>query len=265
MKLRLLAITANSAIRNAILIAVVACLPACVTTGDEGLSPLDQAEVARLNRDLGISYMQQGKLEESLYKLNKSLAAAPENSATLRVAAYVYERLGDLPRAEDHYRRAARFGDDDQGAQNALAVFLCRYTDNKRESIQYFDRALEIPDYQFRYEIFTNAGTCARDFDAELAEKYLQQGLALNPSFPTALYHMADISYLSENYLQARAFLERCAEVADSGPALLWLGVRIESALGDQVAADKLGVQLLNDFPESSQARELMDMQRDAG
>lgn len=265
MKLRLLAITGNSAIRNAILVLVVACLPACVTTGDGGLSPTDKAEIARLNRDLGISYMQQGKLEEALYKLNKSLAAEPENSATLRVAAYVYERLGDVPRAEDHYRRAARFGGDDQGAQDALAVFLCRYTDNKLEAIEYFDRALEMPDYQFRYAIFTNAGTCARDFDTELAEKYLRQGLALNPSFPDALYQMADIAYLSEKYLQARAFLGRCTEVADSGPALLWLGVRIESALGDQVAADKLGEQLLNDFPESSQARQLLDMQRDAG
>ncbi len=220
-------------------------LAGCVTSGPTGkLSQPDNEEAARLNLDLGVSYINQGKFEEALVKLQKSIDAQESNPPAYRVMAFAYERLGDPERAEANYRKAVRYGPQDQAALNSLAVFLCRQSKTPREALQYFDRAIKVPEYQFRHEIYTNAGTCAKEFDLAAAERYLRGALQIAPAYGEALYQMADVSYRGENYLQARAFIERrLAAGGDSRRALL-LAQRIETALGDGPAADAYAEQL---------------------
>lgn len=241
-------------------------LGGCVTTttGDKVMTA-DKDEAARLNRDLALNYIQQGKYEEALRKLGKSLEARPDDSATHRVTGFVYERLGDRDRAEQAYRKAVRYGPEDQAALNQFAVFLCQGGSSKAEALRYFDTALKQPDYQDRYLIFTNAGTCAKDMDLEQAEDYLRQAIALRPQFAVALFQLADVAYLRGNYLQARAFLERCMAVSEPVPDTLWLAHRIEAELGDAQAAERFGSELLTSFPESVQARLLLDQRRESG
>jgi len=239
---------------------------ACVTTTTGRItSKVDEAEAARLNRDLAINYIQQGKLEEALFKLKKSLNEAPQDPATHRVQGYLYELLADDKRAEQAYRQAVRYGPEDQAALNQLAVYLCRRAESKGEALRYFDRAVEVPDYQDRYVILANAGTCAKDYDLERAEKYLRRSIELNPVFSTSLYQMAEVAYRAGNHLQARAFLERCMAVSDPEPDTLWLGYRIESALGDESAAQRFADALTADFPASMQAGLLLDARRETG
>ena len=71
---------------------------------------------------------------------------------------------------------------------------------------------------------FTNAGTCAKDFDLNAAEGYLRRALGMRPDYPEALYQMADVSYRQDKFLQARAFIERRLGAADPRPETLWLG-----------------------------------------
>jgi len=238
-------------------IVVSLLLSACVTTGPTGkLSEPDLEEASRLNLDLGISYVREGKFEEALAKLQKSIEADPENSAAYRVMAFAYEQVGDVPRAEANYRKAARYGEENQETLNAVAVFLCR-NDKEREALRYFDKALDVPQYQYRHEIFTNAGTCAKEFDLAAAEGYLRRALGARPDYPEALFQMADVSYRQGNYLQARAFIERRLSAADPRPETLWLASRIETALGDDIAADDYRQRLQKDFPGSPQALQL--------
>jgi len=239
---------------------------ACVTTGPTGdLSPPDAEEAARLNLDLGVSYFQQGKFEAALAKLDKSIEANPSNAAAYRVKALVYMRLGDSARAEASYRQAVRHGGDDQSALNDLAVYLCRQEDGYQEALRLFDRSIEVPAYQFRHEVLTNAGKCAKQYDLVKAEEYLRRAVSISPQYPDALYHLADVTYQSEQYLPARAFIERCLAVTETEPVLLFLAWQIESALGDQVAAQTYRSRLLADFPDSGQAQQLMELQSDRG
>lgn len=258
--------SASRGVQSLAAMAAVVLLAGCVTTatGDRIVEP-DKDEAARLNRDLAINYLQQGKYDAALEKLQKSLDARPENPDTHRVMGFVYERLSDLPRAETAYRKAVRYGPEDQAALNQLAVFLCRYGDDRRAALRYFDRALALPDYQDRYVIFTNAGTCAKDFDLEAAEEYLRKALKQRPTFTDALYQMSDVAYRRENFLQARAFIERCMAVSEPVPDMLWLAYRIESALDAPAAAEEYGAQLLERFPASAQARQLLEGRREPG
>jgi type IV pilus assembly protein PilF len=244
--------------------AVVCCafLAGCVTTmsGDRAVEA-DKAEVAALNLDLGISYLRQGNLEQAMLKLNKSIADEPNNPTAHRALALVYERLDDLEGAEKEYRTAVKLAPDDPDALNELAIFTCRHGDT-REALRYFDRAIAIPRNQGRYIIYANAGTCAKETDLDLAENYLRRSLAENSSFPDALYQMADVSYRLESFLPARAFIERRMAAAPADPAALWLGYRIELKMKSRQGADVFARQLLREFPESVEARMLLEGRR---
>src|SRR5690606_30779618 len=121
-------------------------------------------------------------------------------------------------------RRATQLEPSNPAAANSYAVFLCRQG-NWRQAEPYFRRAVENPRYPTPAAALTNAGVCARDAgnDLEAAEQYFRAALSRNPSFPDALYNMMDLSYRAENYLQARAFLQRYMDASQPTSAVLWL------------------------------------------
>ena len=85
-----------------------------------------------------------------------------------------------------------------------------------------------------------------------------------NPVYPDALYHMTDLAHQKENLLQARAFMQRSlASVADS-PEMLWLCVQIERDLDSPEQAQACATRLKEQFPESVQASQLFELERDA-
>lgn len=247
------------------LIAVAILAAGCVTTttGDV-IKPGSTEEAARLNMDLGISYLRQGDYEQAMTKLEKSLEENPDNATAHRALGLVYERLGDNSRAEKEYRTAVRQDPNDADALNQLAVFVCLQGDES-EAMDLFNRALNIPLYQSRYMIYANAGKCAKDTDLVLAEDYLRRALALRKDFPEALFQLADVAMLRGNYLQARAFVDRYQSLGPAAPDVLWLGYQVEIALDDPIAARSFATQLLKEFPESVEARLLLEERRNAG
>ena len=147
-------------------------------------------------------------------------------------------------------------------------MFLCRTSETRDQALRIFDEAIAVPQSQKfsnKAMLNTNAGVCVKGEDLERAENYLRTALAFDANFAEALLQMADVAYRRENYLQARAFLQRYVNVAEVSPSVLWLGLRVETAMGDARAADDFGLRLRREFPESVEARWLLDSQRDDG
>ena len=136
------------------------------------------------------------------------------------------------------------------------------------EALRLFDRALAVPlsqTFSNKAMLNTNAGTCAKRTDLARAENYLRAALAEDPGYSEALLQLADVSYQRTNYLQSRAFLQRYMVHEDASPAVLWLGMQVETAMGNVQAADEFGTRLQEDFPESVETRMLLEQKRDAG
>jgi len=248
-----------------ILLLGVTLLVACVTTTTGNMaSNASSEEAARLNMDLGISYLRRGDYEQAIFKLKKSIKDEPNNATAHRALGLAYEELGESKGAEKEYRIAVQQGPDDADALNQLASFLCMKGD-KSEAQKLFDRALNIPLYQERAMLYVNAGTCVKNSDLARAENYLRNALALQPDYSAALFQLGEVAYASENYLQARAFLERYVAVSSSTADSLWLAYRVEVAMNDPVSAKTFADQLLKKFPASVQTRMLLDEQRNAG
>jgi type IV pilus assembly protein PilF len=241
-------------------------LGACITTTTGSpAAERNEAEAARANLDLGISYIRQGNYQEAMVKLRRSIEAQPNNPTAHRLLGLVYEQLGDPVLAEKEYYIAVRQAPDDPDALNQLASFLCAQNKDRREALGYFDRALEVPLYPRRFLLYSNAGTCAKPVDLARAENYLRRGLELNPEYAETLLQLADVAFLRGNYLQSRAFVERYFAAADANSQALWIGYRVENALGDTATANGYADQLLRNFPESVETRLLLEQRRNAG
>ena len=215
-----------------------------------------------------LSYLRQGDLQAAQAKLERALADDDSLATAYTALGLVYERLGDPPGAEKNYRRAVSLAPGDPDALNGLAVFLCLQKQETKEAMQLFEKALAIPlsrAFANKAMLFTNAGLCAKRVDMARAEMYFRNALATDPGYKDALLQLADVAYSRENYLQSRAFLERFLAANPASSAALWLGYRIELALGETNASRNYGERLKKEFPESVEARELLERQRSAG
>ena len=90
--------------------------------------------------------------------------------------------------------------------------------------------------------------------DANQAEQYFRRALQENPRYPLALQEMAKISYNKQEFMSARAFLQRYASVAQHTPETLWIGFQTERALGNPESAEAYKEQLMISFPVSTEA-----------
>jgi type IV pilus assembly protein PilF len=248
---------------------LVLLLTGCITEVKGRQPPKENlSEAARLNLEMGIGYFRQGDLRAAKVKLERAIEDEPELVLAYTVLGLVYERLGDSAGAEKNYRRAVALAPDDPDALNSLAAFLCHDSETSAEGLRLFDRALLIPisqTYSNKAMLNTNAGTCAKTTDLPRAENYLRAALGTDPSYPDALLQLADVSYQRSNYLQSRAFLQRYMAVEEASPAVLWLGMQLEIAMGNVQAADEFGARLQEEFPESVETRRLLEQMRDAG
>ncbi len=223
--------------------ALAGCIGSGATSKSSGRS------AAEINAELGLAYMQQGDYEHALEKLKHALSFDPQLASGNHYIAEVYQQIGENKSAEMHYRKALSITPVDPMLLNNFGVFLCR---QKRldEAQTLFMTAAKQPFYKTPEVAYSNAALCAlQQPDEAKAEEYLRAALRLNPKLPAALYEMAALKFKQQEYLNARAFLQRYFNAARASPQSLWLGVRVEKQLGDETNAAKYATRLKEDFP----------------
>jgi len=239
--------------------AVLYLLAACASSGSGGSSD-QQAAVANMN--LGAGYLQQGRYDVAIERLQRALVQNPRLVEAHTMIALAYDQIGSPVDAETHYLRATQLDSSNSAAANAYAVFLCRQN-RWPDAKPYFRRAAENPTYATPDVALTNAGMCARDAgELDEAAESFRAALARNPASRDALANMMELSYQTGNYLQARAFVQRyLAAHAPTAPVLLTC-VNVERALNDQTAADRCAAQLRTGFQSSPEMQQLETQQR---
>jgi type IV pilus assembly protein PilF len=226
------------------------------------LTRKQREEAAQANTQLAMAYMREGDLQVAKDKLDKALAQYPDTSSTQMAAGFLYDRLGEDKKAEAHFERALKLGKDDPIVLNNFAAFLCRKGDKKRGEA-YFLKAAADPLYRTPEVAYANAGRCARaDGRPKDAEQYFRRALTYKADQTDSLYEMAELQHEMGNNLQARAFLERYAASAPASAASLWLGYRIERALGDNQQAQRNAERIKKDFATSPEMGLLTEAER---
>jgi type IV pilus assembly protein PilF len=230
----------------------------CVSTTTGSLQEADDDDAAEQFYQLGARYFRNGQYALARDRLIRALELDPDMAIAHSALALSYEQLDNPRLAEEHHRKAVRAEPGNYGVHNAYAVFLCgqeRYDD----AAEQFRRAVRIPENDDREITLTNAGVCMGNKpDYEEAESFLRLALEENATYGEALIQMSLLKFKTEDFLHARAFVQRYLASNKATPEVLFLAVQIEKALGDDRASTDYAHRLLREFPESPQARRVL-------
>jgi type IV pilus assembly protein PilF len=86
--------------------------------------------------------------------------------------------------------------------------------------------------------------------------------LSANDRFFLALYQMAGMMLEQENHLAARDYIERYHQQVAATAGSLWMGIQIETALGDEEKAAKYKRLLRGKFPDAPEIQLLNQIER---
>jgi len=241
---------------------LVFALTACSTLSSENETRQDR-RIADTNLQLGIAYMRAGDYETAMKKLQKALEANPDSATVNGTLAILYENVGENDLAEKHFKTALALSPKDPQTHNNYGQFLCRHG-KYIQALEQFNISASDPLYPGLAASLTNAGICAGKIpDAKQAEGYFRKALEHDKNFSYALLQMANLMLTQEKYLAARAYIQRFDGVSAPSAESLWLGVRIESALGDLSAAGNYALKLKNNFPNSVEAANLREWEKE--
>jgi len=224
---------------------------ACVTHETEPVK-ISLDEAARANLALGANYLQKGERAMAREKLEKAVKQDPKLPEARTYMGILYERIGEPKLAEENYREAVRLAPNNPDVENTYGGYLCR-TGKRREGIKYFKEAGDNALYRTPEVAYTNAAVCAMGIpDLVAAESFLRKALEANPKYREALLRLAMLSYDTDRPMQARAFLQRFHAAGPATRDSLSLGVKVETALGDQAAAEEYRKRLQAEFPDQA-------------
>ena len=227
---------------NLALLVLSALLVACSGSPEKGDD--ERRDAAETNTSLGREYMDRGQYEIALDKLKRAVVLDKTYAPAHTLLGYLYETIGQTEQAEREFRLAVRYDPEDGDVNNNLGAFLCRHG-KPGEADAHFVAAIADPFYSTPGMALANAGSCALDRgELDKAESYLRESLSYDPRMPSALLPMAQVSYRKADFLRARAFLQRYEAVATPNRESLALGVEIETALGDEQAAERYRAKL---------------------
>ena len=228
--------------------------PARVGSSVERVSPVRAAEA---NTRLGVGYLEQGKLQIALEKLELAVHQDPKHAPAHLALGIIYQSIGRNDTALYHMKTAVALAPEDGSAHNNYAVLLCR-VGRFPEADREFLKALEDPFYQTPEVVLANAGSCARRWgESERAERYLREALTYDPAFGEALFSMSELSFDQGRLLPARGFLQRLESQGELTPEALLLAVRIERALGNEATAQQYASRLRSRHPGSAEVETL--------
>lgn len=236
----------------------ILAVASCISTTSNVAPEPDSTAAAQGYYQVGARYFHNGNYERARDRLRRAVELDSDLAIAHSVLALSYEQLDNDRLAVEHHQKAIRAAPGDFIVRNAYAVFLCgqkRYEEARTQ----FERAARIPENDDAEVTLTNAGVCLSNKpDYAQAESFLRQALEKKPGYGEALLQMSLLMYKTEEFLRARAFVERYLATNRATPEVLYLAVQIERSLGDDRARTDYENQLLREFPNSVQARRVL-------
>ena len=224
--------------------------PDIVTESDEP----EARKRARIRMELAIGYFEQGQTNVALDELKQVIAADPGFPDAYNLRGLIYMRLNDTRQAEDSFRRAVALNPRDSNVQHNYGWLLCqqgRYDEAQRA----FDVVMANPVYAGRAKTLMTQGLCqARAGRAAEAERSLIQSYELDAGNPVTGYNLATLLYRRGDFGRAQFYIRRLNNTELANAESLWLGIKVERRLNDQLAMRQLAEQLRKRFAQSREA-----------
>ncbi len=209
---------------------------------------------ARIRMELAVGYFEQGQTNVALDELKQVIAFDPGFPDAYNLRGLIYMRLNDLRQAEDSFRRAVALNPGDPNVQHNYGWLLCqqgRFDESQRA----FDGAMSNAQYGGRAKTLMAQGLCqARAGNIADAESSLARSYELDAGNPVTGYNLANLLYRRGEYARSQFYIRRLNNTELANSETLWLGIKVERRLNDEVAMNQLGEQLKKRFGRSREA-----------
>ncbi|HSV35963.1 MAG TPA: type IV pilus biogenesis/stability protein PilW [Ramlibacter sp.] len=231
--------------------------PGDVGSSRDIVTESDEPEVrkrARIRMELAVGYFEQGQTNVALDELKQVIAFDPTFPDAYNLRGLIYMRLNDMRQAEDSFRRAVTLSPRDSNVQHNYGWLLCQQA-RYDESVRAFEAAMANPTYGGRAKTLLAQGVCqARAGRNAEAERSLARSYELDAGNPVTGYNLASLLYRRGDYARAQFYIRRLNNTELANAETLWLGVKVERRLNDEVAMNQLGEQLRKRFGQSREA-----------
>lgn len=208
--------------------------------------------------DLGAVYLQERRYEIALEEFNLATQIDPNLAVAYNGLGLIHAALGQDAQAEQNFRKSIQLEPNSSEAHNNYGNFLCA-RNRIDESIKEFMAAVKNPLYITPAVAYTNAGICAlRKPDVANAESFFQKALQIDPLIGAAAYQLALLQFNRTQYVHAKKTLQN-AVMSQPTPENLWLAVQIARKLGQRDEEASFALQLRRLYPESEQAKLLVN------
>jgi len=228
----------------------------CVSTTTGTPPPeMDEVDAAESNYQLGARYYQNGSFELARDRLLRAIELNPRHAMAYSTLGLTYEKLDNPRLATEYFEKSVRVAPRNFDVLNNYAVYLCNTRDFSGAR-RYFERAAGHPENDDAEVTLTNAGTCMlQQPDAEAAEAFYRQALEHKETYGEALLQLSLLKFRQQDYLHARAFLQRYMSSNITTAGILYLAAEIENKLGNDRGREEYVDRLLREFPQSPEAR----------
>ncbi|PSJ17350.1 type IV pilus biogenesis/stability protein PilW [Nitrosomonas supralitoralis] len=236
-------------------------LSSCVQQhAENGMPVQDRADrafqSARIHTELAAEYYYRGQLEVAIEEVNEALKAQSNYAPAYSVLGLINMNLNEDGKALENFERAIRMAPRNSEIHNNYGWFLCqRFPQRMDDAISHFMVAAKDPLYPTPEMSFTNAGVCEtkRQKYTE-AQLFFQNALSIKSSYSPAIIGLIDIDFQRGNLTDAKSKLSQFLQNNTSTAESLLMAIKIERALGNQLAVDSYNFQLQKHFPESKEA-----------
>ncbi|RYF31742.1 MAG: type IV pilus biogenesis/stability protein PilW [Comamonadaceae bacterium] len=228
---------------------------AAVTDSNAGIvTPSDEPEGrrrARIRLELASNYFENSQTAVALDEVKQALVIDPTYADAFNLRGLIYMRLNDLAQADDSFRRALALRGGDPNLLHNYGWLLCQQQ-KFADADQHFGRALANPAYAARAKTLMARGLCQSSAGQFVeAEQSLLKAYELDAANPVVGYHLAALLLRRSELNRAQFYIRRLNNGQFANSESLWLGIKVERALGDSVAMRQLADQLRKRFPES--------------
>lgn len=245
-----------------ILIVLTAALAACgqpkkVAKADGSLSSLyelpaaDNVKAAKLNLELGVTYLKQDQISRAKSKFIHAKELAPNLPEVHYSYGYFLERVGENDEAKKAYEKAISLNSKGGNEHNMYGAFLCRqkkFKDAEKE----FLKAVEDPNFTQTAEAFENAGLCVLQIPEHAkAAEYLEKSLRYDMNRSNALLELAILKFQLRKYDEAKDYHARFVQLSKANARSLLLGVEIAKHFNDRNLEQRSKLLLNAQYPKA--------------
>ncbi|MCJ7507576.1 MAG: tetratricopeptide repeat protein, partial [candidate division Zixibacteria bacterium] len=162
---------------------------------------------AQANLDLAKFYLDDGKLQEGICYLERTVDLNPKDELALNLLGTLYANFGQLGKAEETFRRATTLNPNSIGGYYNLGLLYHRQN-RIDEAIESLRKAVQVNPRDA--EALNDLGAMLYQKEMhEEAEIHFRRALEAKPDLEDALYNLLDYYYRGNDFTQAKEVIQR--------------------------------------------------------